>query len=98
MQNKGLVKFIAIIFVFVSIYQLSFMFVTDHYEKKAKEFAKGDLTKEARYLDSIAIEKVYLGQTFAEVRSKEVQKGLDLEGGINVMLQISVKDILKGLA
>ena len=98
MQNKGLVKFIAIIFALVSIYQLSFTFVTDHYEKKAKEFAKGDLTKEARYLDSIANEKVYLGQTFAEVRSKEVQKGLDLEGGINVMLQISVKDILKGLA
>lgn len=98
MQNKGLVKFIAIIFALVSIYQLSFTFVTDHYEKKAKEFAKGDLTKEARYLDSIANEKVYLGQTFAEVRSKQVQKGLDLEGGINVMLQISVKDILKGLS
>lgn len=98
MQNKGLVKFIAIIFALVSIYQLSFTFVTNHYENKAKEFAKGDLTKEARYLDSIANEKVYLGQTFAEVRSKQVQKGLDLEGGVNVMLQISVKDILKGLS
>lgn len=98
MQSKGLVKFIAIIFALVSIYQLSFTFVTDHYEKKAKEFAKGDLTIEARYLDSIANEKVYLGQTFAEVRSKQIQKGLDLEGGINVMLQISVKDILKGLS
>ncbi len=98
MQNKGLVKFIAIIFALVSIYQLSFTFVTNHYESKAKEFSKGDLTKEARYLDSIAGEKVYLGQTFAEVRSKQIQKGLDLEGGINVMLQISVKDILKGLS
>ena len=98
MQNKGLVKFIAIIFALVSIYQLSFTFVTDHYEGKAKAFAKGDLTKEARYLDSIANEKVYLGQTFADVRSKQIQKGLDLEGGINVMLQISVKDILKGLS
>lgn len=98
MQNKGLVKFIAIIFALVSIYQLSFTFVTNHYEKKAKEFANGDLTKEARYLDSISNEKVYLGQTFAEVRSKQLQKGLDLEGGVNVMLQISVKDILKGLS
>lgn len=98
MQNKGLVKFIAIIFALVSIYQLSFTFVTNHFEKKAKEFANGDLTKEARFLDSIANEKVYLGQTFAEVRSKQLQKGLDLEGGVNVMLQISVKDILKGLS
>ena len=98
MQNKGLVKFIAIVFALVSIYQLSFTFVTNHYEKKAKEFSNGDLTKESRFLDSIANEKVYLGQTFAEVRSKQLQKGLDLEGGINVMLQISVKDILKGLS
>ena len=98
MQNKGLVKFIAIIFALVSIYQLSFTFVTNLYEKKAKEFANGDLTKEARYLDSISNEKVFLGQTFSEVRSKQLQKGLDLEGGINVMLQISVKDILKGLS
>ncbi len=98
MQNKGLVKFIAIIFALVCIYQLSFTYVTDHFEKKAKEFSKGDLTKEARYLDSIGNEKVFLGNTFQEVREKQLQKGLDLEGGINVMLQISVKDILKGLS
>ena len=98
MQNKGLVKFIAILFALVSIYQLSFTFVTNHYENKAKEFAKGDLTKESRYLDSIAGEKVFLGQTFEEVRSKQIKKGLDLEGGVNVMLQISIKDVLKSLA
>lgn len=98
MQNKGLVKFIAILFALVSIYQLSFTFVTNHYENKAKEFAKGDLTKESRYLDSIANEKVYLGQTFEEVRSKQIKKGLDLEGGVNVMLQISIKDVLKSLS
>ena len=98
MQNKGLIKFIAIIFALVCIYQLSFTYVTDHFEKKAKEFSKGDLTKEARFLDSIGNEKVFLGNTFHEVREKQLQKGLDLEGGINVMLQISVKDILKGLS
>lgn len=98
MQNKGLVKFIALLFALVSIYQLSFTFVTNHYENKAREASGGDLTKESRYLDSIANEKVYLGQTFAQVRNKQIQKGLDLEGGINVMLQISVKDILKGLS
>lgn len=98
MQNKGLVKFIAIVFALVCIYQLSFTWVTNHYEKKAKEFANGDLTKEARYLDSIGSQEVYLGNTFREVRDKQLQKGLDLEGGINVTLQISVKDILKSLS
>lgn len=98
MQNKGLVKFFAIIFALVSIYQLSFTFVTNHYEDKAKAFANGDSTKELQYLDSIGNQTVFLGQTFNEVRSKQINKGLDLEGGINVTLQISIKDILKGLA
>lgn len=98
MQNKGLVKFFAIIFALVSIYQLSFTFVTNHYEDKAKAFAKGDSSKELHFLDSIGNQKVFLGQTFNEVRSKQINKGLDLEGGINVTLQISIKDILKGLA
>lgn len=98
MQNKGLVKFIALLFAVVSIYQLSFTFVARKYQNQAKEVSGGDLTKESRYLDSISNQKVYLGQTFEEVRTKQIQKGLDLEGGINVMLQISIKDILKGLA
>lgn len=98
MQNKGLVKFFAIIFALVSIYQLSFTFVTSHYEKKAKEFAQGDSEKELLYLDSIGNQTVYLGETFNEVRAKQINKGLDLEGGINVTLQISIKDILKSLA
>jgi SecD/SecF fusion protein len=98
MQNKGLVKFFAIIFALVSIYQLSFTFVTGHYEKQAKAYADGDSQKELHYLDSIGNQKVFLGQTFNEVRAKQINKGLDLEGGINVTLQISIKDILKGLA
>lgn len=98
MQNKGLVKFIALVFALVSIYQLSFTFVANKYQQQAKEVSGGDITKEARFLDSIANEKVYLGETFASVRSKQIQKGLDLEGGINVMLQISIRDILKGLS
>lgn len=98
MQNKGLVKFIAIIFTLVCVYQLSFTFVSKHYEKKAKEFAQGDLNKESRFLDSIGNETVFLGNTYNEVRDKQLQRGLDLEGGINVTLQISIKDILKGLS
>ncbi|WP_409559646.1 SecDF P1 head subdomain-containing protein, partial [Flavobacterium sp.] len=98
MQNKGLIKFFAILFALVSIYQLSFTVVTNNIEKKAKAFANGDSKKELAYLDSIGREKVFLGNTFNEVREKQINKGLDLEGGINVTLQISVKDVLKGLA
>ena len=100
MQNRGLIKFFAIIFALVCVYQLSFTFVASGIEKDAKAFAKGDSKKELAYLDSIGKVEVYpvLGYTFNEVRQKQLNKGLDLEGGINVILQISVKDVLKGLA
>ena len=102
MQNKGLIKFFAILFALVSIYQLSFTFVASKVKNDAKSFAKGNSEKELKYLDSIGKEKVFnLGFTnftFNEVSDKQINKGLDLEGGINVILQISVKDILKGLS
>jgi SecD/SecF fusion protein len=98
MQNRGLIKFFAIIFALVCIYQLSFTFVASKIEKDAKAFAKGDFKKEVSYLDSISKENVYLGHTYETVKNNQINKGLDLEGGINVILQISVKDILKGLA
>ena len=102
MQNKGLIKFFAILFALVSIYQLSFTFVADKVKSDAKTFAGGDPDKELKYLDSISKEKVFnLGFTdftFNEVTDKQINKGLDLEGGINVILQISVKDVLKGLS
>lgn len=102
MQNKGLIKFFAILFALVSIYQLSFTFVADKVKSDAKSFAGNDPDKEIKYSDSIGKEKVFnLGFTsftFNEVKDKQINKGLDLEGGINVILQISVKDVLKGLA
>ena len=102
MQNKGLIKFFAILFALVSIYQLSFTFVSSKVKNDAKSFAGGNPEKEVKYLDSIGKEKVFnLGFTdftFNEVSDKQINKGLDLEGGINVTLQISVKDILKGLS
>ena len=102
MQNKGLIKFFAILFALVSIYQLSFTFVSNNIKSDAKSFAKGNPDKELKYLDSIGKENVFnLGFTkftFNEVKDKQINKGLDLEGGINVILQISVKDILKGLS
>ena len=102
MQNKGLIKFFAIIFALVSIYQLTFTFVSNKVKSDAKAFAGGNTIKEVKYLDSISKEKVYnLGitdYTYEEVSSRQLNKGLDLEGGINVILQISVRDVLKGLS
>ncbi|MFC6097739.1 protein translocase subunit SecDF [Flavobacterium qiangtangense] len=102
MQNRGLVKFFAILFALVSIYQLSFTFVADGVKSDAKAFANGDEQKELDYLTSKEKEIVYnLGFTkftYKEVADKQINKGLDLEGGINVILQISVKDVLKTLS
>src|SRR5574343_2063950 len=102
MQNNGLIKFFAIIFTLVSVYQLSFTFVANGVAEDAKAFAKGDTKKELAYLDSIGKKEVmslgFTNFTYNEVREKQINKGLDLEGGINVILQVSVKDILKGLA
>ena len=102
MQNRGLIKFFAIIFAVVSIYQLSFTFVANKVKKDAKEFAKGKSEKEIQYLDSIGktnvFNLIFTEFTYDEVKEKQLNKGLDLEGGLNVVLQISVKDVLKGLA
>ncbi len=99
MQNKGLVKFFAILFALVSIYQLSFTFVANKVKSDAKIFAGGNPEKEIKYLDSIGKEKVFLDLfTYNDVKDKQISKGLDLEGGINVILQISVKDVLVQLS
>src|SRR6056297_3595540 len=110
MQNKGLIKLFALLFGLVSIYQLSYTFITSKVENEAEAFAISRISEseddyisqreavEARYLDSIS-ENTILGYTnYGEAKKKELNKGLDLKGGINVTLQISVKDILKGLA
>ncbi|MFA7445620.1 MAG: protein translocase subunit SecDF [Flavobacteriaceae bacterium] len=100
MQNKGLIRFFAILFAILCIYQLSFTLVTNKVKKDAVAFSGGDRDKELAYLDSIKKQPVYpiFGYTFEEVEEKQINKGLDLEGGINVTLQISVKDIIRGLA
>lgn len=102
MQNRGLIKFFAILFALVSIYQLTFTFVASKVKSDAKAFANGNQDKEIKYLDSIGKQKVFsLGFTdftYNEVADKQINKGLDLEGGINVTLQISVRDVLKTLA
>lgn len=103
MQNKGLIKFFAILFALVSIYQLTFTFVANKVQNEAKAASGGDSNKEVKYLNDIKKNNVFslfglVDYTYEEVRSKQINKGLDLEGGINVTLQISVKDVLKGLS
>ncbi|MDN3725475.1 protein translocase subunit SecDF [Aequorivita sp. SDUM287046] len=107
MQNKGLITVFAILFGLVSIYQLSFTYVANKVEDNAKEFANSKFpdtqpderdSAENRYLDSVANQTVFLGIDYKTAKEKELNKGLDLKGGINVILEVSVKDILKGLA
>lgn len=102
MQNKGLIKFFAIIFTIACIYQLSFTFVANGIAKDAKEFAKGDSQKELDYLKSLKKKEVlnlgFASFTYEEIEKQQINKGLDLEGGINVTLEVSVKDVLKTLS
>ena len=109
MQNKGLIKLFAILFGLVSIYQLSFTYFTKNVEKKANEYAiaKTDDGKEIAnlervYLDSVANKPVidlgFAQFSYSDIKDKELNLGLDLKGGINAILQVSVKDILIGLS
>ena len=102
MQNKAAIIVLAIALGLVSIYQLSFTGATYKVKKEARQFAKGSLVNETQYLDSISTlpkEKwSFLGYTFKECQQKELNLGLDLKGGMNVILEVSVEDILKALS
>jgi len=102
MQNKAAIIILAIALAVVSIYQLSFTGATYIVKKDAKEFAKGDLVKESHYLDSIGTltkdQWSFLGNTFKDCQKKEINLGLDLKGGMNVILEVSVEDVLKALS
>lgn len=99
MQNKGFVKVFAVLLTLVCMFYLSFSFVTRHYTNKAKEIAKGDPKVEQDYLDSLSNEKVMLWNwTLKQCREMEISLGLDLKGGMNVILEVSVPDVIKALA
>ena len=125
MQNKGVIKLLAVILAVFSLYQLSFSFVTRRVEKKAAEYAtsaesvemakvlaKGDQNaydylldsiqgaRETYYLDSMSTVKVYpiFGQTYRQAKEMEINLGLDLKGGMNVMMEVSVPDIIEVLS
>jgi SecD/SecF fusion protein len=102
MQSKGAVKLFAIVLALVCLYQLSFTWITRGVENDAKEFAKGDEKREKQYLDSIGTKGVYnLGvkdYTYQECKEREINLGLDLKGGMNVTLEVSVVDLVRSLA
>lgn len=99
MQNKGFVRVFAVLLTLVCLFYLSFSFVTRHYANKAKEYAKGDPKLEQDYLDSLANEKVWFGNwTLKDCQEMEISLGLDLKGGMNVILEVSVPDVIKALA
>tara|TARA_B100000575_G_C23143582_1_gene666596 strand:+ start:8001 stop:10922 length:2922 start_codon:yes stop_codon:yes gene_type:complete len=110
MQGNSLIKTFAILFGVVSIYQLSFTFISTTLENKAKSaaiekiaedeisFAEKRASEEIRFLDSIGDLPVLIYSSYNDAKQKELNQGLDLKGGINVILQISIKDLLKGLS
>ncbi|MFD1769848.1 protein translocase subunit SecDF [Sphingobacterium suaedae] len=102
MQSKGLIKFLVIVVSIACLYSLSFTFVTRKVERDAAEYAKGDMAKEKAYLDSMAGEEVYnLGLakfTYREAKAHELALGLDLKGGMNVTMEISLDELIKNLA
>ena len=98
MQNKGFITAFAVLLSLVCLFYLSFNVVTSYYNNEAKEYANGDKTAEYHYLDSLSTEKVWLGYTLKECREKELGLGLDLKGGMNVILEVSVPDIVRTLA
>lgn len=107
MQNKGLIIVFAVLFGLVSLYQLSFTYLANNVEDDASAYANSKFSKdqpserataEVAYLDSVSNLPIMMGIDYNTAKEKELNKGLDLKGGINVILQISVKDILAGLA
>ncbi|MBE6218272.1 MAG: protein translocase subunit SecDF [Bacteroidales bacterium] len=124
MQSKGAIRFVAILLLIASLWQLSFTLVTNRQENKAEKYAEAKAEaamqtaafskvaeadkafyldsirkdENRRYIDSISSEKIYFGYTYKDVKAKAINLGLDLKGGMNVMLQVQLKDLVKALA
>ena len=98
MLNKGFIKTFAILLGLICLYYLSFSVVSNIYNNKAEKYAAGDLNLKTEYLDSLSTEKVYLGYTLKQIREKEIGLGLDLKGGMNVILEVDARGVLSSLA
>ncbi|MCB0408815.1 MAG: protein translocase subunit SecDF [Flavobacteriales bacterium] len=100
MQNKGLLTTFTVLFALAALYALSLTFVANGVESDAKEYANGNSDLEFAYLDSMASEEVYpvIGYTYGELRTKALNLGLDLKGGMNVTLEVQIDEVVKALA
>ena len=102
MQNKGAIRLFTIVLAIVSVYQLLFTVFTQKVEKDARNFAGGDVRLERSYLDSMRGEVVYnvlfKKYTYQDCKEREINLGLDLKGGMNVILEIAVEDIIRSIA
>ena len=103
MQNKGLIRTFAILLALICVYQLTFTYKAQKVERDAKEYAQGDPVKERNYLDSVSGVEVYSlfglkSYTYKDVKALEMNLGLDLKGGMNVTLEVSVVDLIKSLS
>ncbi|HLG36114.1 MAG TPA: protein translocase subunit SecDF [Bacteroidia bacterium] len=102
MQSKGAIRFLAIALAVVCVYQLSFTVVTKYWENKAEKIAAGDAAMAKAYLDSLATVPVYnllvKNFTFGECRDNEINLGLDLKGGMNVTMEVSLHDLIRSMS
>jgi SecD/SecF fusion protein len=103
MQNRLGIWILTVVVALLSVYYLSFTFVARSIRKDAEAFATGkdgivDIKKKERYLDSLRREPVYLGTTYQEVTQRELGLGLDLQGGMHIVLEVAPTDIMRGLA
>ena len=98
MQNKGLIRILAACLFVVCAFYLSFSFVTRKQDREAAKYAVEHNTTEDVYYDSIATKKIWFGYTLKECREKEINLGLDLKGGMNVTMEVSVPSILDALS
>ena len=102
MQGKGLIQFFTILLTLACLYSISFTFVTRKVERQAVEYANGDPIKEKAYLDSVADQTVYnlgfIDFTYLEAKEREIALGLDLKGGMNVTMEISLQELIQNLA
>nr|MBK9651939.1 protein translocase subunit SecDF [Bacteroidota bacterium] len=102
MQNKGLIRALAIILTIVCLFQLSYTWMVKSVESSAKSYGKGNVALENRYLDSMKTQKVFPPLlnvfTYKECKDRELNLGLDLKGGMNVTLELSTADVIRGLS
>lgn len=100
MQGKGIIKFFAILLAVLCIYQLSFTWVVRKVKDDAKTYAKGNAAKEKAYIDSISTQPVYpvFKHTYQYCLSQELALGLDLQGGMSVTMQVSLRELVKALS